>query len=231
MEDQKLFQKSLKFYEIINKKLEKKIFHCYENSSKVNVFLDDYVYYSLMLITFYEVTGEEKYLLSCEKIMLETWELFFDKKNSLLQKSPINKNDLFVNPIDINDGNIPNGNSVYLYVSQKLELILEKEDWKTKTQSLMQCFHSYINLHSIQMLSYLKYLDIAEKKITFTFFGNIKNLAELHKYVKKNYLNTATIIYKKSEKDYLLICKHKTCSLPIVNLSDLEKYLKNNPIY
>jgi len=231
LEDPELFKKSQKFYEIINKKLEKKIFHCYENSSKVNVFLDDYVYYSLMLITFYEVTGEEKYLLACEKIMLETWELFFDKKNSLLQKSPINKNDLFVNPIDINDGNIPNGNSVYLYVSQKLELILEKEDWKTKTQSLMQCFHSYINIHSIQMLSYLKYLDIAEEKITFTFFGNIKNLDELHRYVKKNYLNTATIIYKKSEKDYLLVCKNKTCSLPIGNLNDLEEYLKKNSIY
>ena len=34
--NKELFQKSLKFYEIINKKLEKKIFHCYENSSKVN---------------------------------------------------------------------------------------------------------------------------------------------------------------------------------------------------
>jgi len=48
-----------------------------------------------MLITFYEVTGEDKYLLACEKLMLETWELFFDKKNNLLQKNPINKNDLF----------------------------------------------------------------------------------------------------------------------------------------
>ena len=94
----------------------------------------------------------------------------------------------------------------------------------------MQCFHSYINLHSIQMLSYLKYLDIAEEKITFTFFGNIKNLIELHKYVKKNYLNTATIIYKKSEKDYLLVCKNKACSLPIENLKNLEEYLKKNSI-
>jgi hypothetical protein len=136
--------------------------------------------------------------------MLETWELFFDKKNSLLQKSQINKNDLFVNPIDINDGNIPNGNSIYLYVSQ--------------------------NLHSIQMPSYLKYLDMAEEKITFTFFGNIKNLDGLHKYVKKNYLNAATIIYKKGEKSYLLACKNKTCSLPIESLKDLEEHLKKNSI-
>ena len=49
-----------------------------------------------MLITFYEATGEEKYLFECEKKMLETWELFFDEKNKLLQKNPINKNDLFV---------------------------------------------------------------------------------------------------------------------------------------
>ena len=182
LENQTLFQKSLGVYEIISKKLEKKIFHCYDDENKVNVFLEDYAYYSLMLITFYEVTGDEKYLTVCEKIMLKAWELFFNKKNNLLQKSPINRNDLFVNPIDINDGNIPNGNSIYLFVSQKLELILEKNDWKSKTQSLMKCFHSYINIHSIQMLSYLKYLDIAEEKITFTFFGNTKNLIELHKY-------------------------------------------------
>ena len=81
LEDSELFKKSQKFYEIINKKLEKKIFHCYQSENKVTVFLEDHVYYCLMLITFYEVTGEDKYLLTCEKLMLETWELFFDKKN------------------------------------------------------------------------------------------------------------------------------------------------------
>ena len=101
LEDPELFEKCQKFYEIINKKLEKKIFHCYQSENKVNVFLDDHVYYCLMLITFYEVSGEDKYLLACKKLMLKTWELFFDKKNNLLQKNPINKNDLFVNPVDI----------------------------------------------------------------------------------------------------------------------------------
>tara|TARA_B100001123_G_scaffold445670_1_gene597860 strand:- start:46 stop:1995 length:1950 start_codon:yes stop_codon:yes gene_type:complete len=230
LDNYKFFTKSLEFYETINKKLDEKIFHCYKDDTKVNVFLEDYTYYSLMLITFYESTGEEKYLIACEKVMLKAWELFFDKKNNLLHKNPINKNDLFVNPIDINDGNIPNGNSIYMYISNKLELILGTEDWKAKTETLMKCFHSYINLHSIQMFSYLKYLDIAEQKITFTFFGNPKNINELYKYTKKNYLNSATFIYKKNEKDYLVVCKNKTCSLPLTKINELEEYTKKNNI-
>ena len=230
LEDPELFKKSQKFYEIINKKLEKKIFHCYQSENKVTVFLEDHVYYCLMLITFYEVAGEDKYLLACEKLMLETWELFFDKKNNLLQKNPINKNDLFVNPVDINDGNIPNGNSVYLFISQKLELILEKQDWKSKCQTLKESFHSHININSMQMFSYLKYLDISDEKISFTFFGDFKKIDDLHKIVKKNYLNIATIIYKKSEKNYLLVCKNQTCSLPIHNIEEFNEYIKKNSI-
>ena len=162
--------------------------------------------------------------------MLKTWELFFDKKNNLLQKNPINKNDLFVNPVDINDGNIPNGNSVYLFISQKLELILEKKEWKSKCKTLKEAFHSHININSMQMFSYLKYLDIADEKISFTFFGDFKKIDDLHKIVKKNYLNFATIIYKKNEKNYLLICKNQTCSLPIHNIEEFNEYTKKNSI-
>ena len=99
-----------------------------------------------------------------------------------------------------------------------------------KTESLMKCFHSYINLHSEQMFSYLKYLDIINEKITFTFFGNTQNIYNLYTYVKKNYLDSATIIYKKSEKDYLLVCKNKTCSLPITKLDELKNYTEKNNI-
>ena len=113
---------------------------------------------------------------------------------------------------------------------QNVYVTVEKEDWKTKTQLLTGCFHSYVNLHSTQMFSYLKNLDIAEEKITFTFFGNIKNINGLHNYIKKNYLTTSTILYKKNEIDYVLVCKNKTCSLPIKKLSDLEEYLKKNSI-
>ena len=52
----------------------------------------------------------------------------------------------------------------------------------------------HININSMQMFSYLKYLDISDEKISFTFFGDFKKIVDLHKIVKKNYLNFATII-------------------------------------
>ena len=82
----------------------------------------------------------------------------------------------------------------------------------------------------MQMFSYLKYLDISDEKISFTFFGDFKKIDDLHKIVKKNYLNFATIIYRKSEKNYLLICQNQTCSLPIHNIEEFNEYTKKNSI-
>ena len=53
--------------------------------------------------------------------------LFYDKKNKILQKNLIEKNDLFVPPSDVNDSNIPNGNSIFLLNCKKLEVITGEE--------------------------------------------------------------------------------------------------------
>ncbi len=41
--------------------------------------------------------------------MLKAWDLFYNDEYKLLQKNIVKNNDLFVNPIDISDNNIPNG--------------------------------------------------------------------------------------------------------------------------
>ena len=66
------------------------------------------------MITLYEVNADKKALEKSIKIMNDTWELFFNKETQLFQKNIIKDNDLFASPLDLNDSNIPNGNSVYL---------------------------------------------------------------------------------------------------------------------
>ena len=51
-------------------------------------------------------------------------------------------------------------------------------------------------------------------------------MSDLNKFVIKKFLNSTTIIYKKSDKNYLLVCKRQTCSLPIDNIDSLKEYLK-----
>ncbi|RZO49713.1 MAG: thioredoxin domain-containing protein [Candidatus Pelagibacterales bacterium] len=207
------------------------VYHCYKEKEGVKVFLDDYTYLTQLMINLYESTGEIKYLNDAKAMAEKTWNLFYDKNNKILQKNLTQENDLFVTPSDVNDSNIPNGNSIFLLNCKKLEIITTENKWKNMTNELIQSFHSYLNLQSTQMVSYIKNLDMCEESITFTFFGDINKNNNLHQYVKKNYLKSSTLIYKSDlSENYLVVCKNQTCSNKIKTLEDLKTVVKNYAI-
>jgi hypothetical protein len=222
---------SLLNYNLIKNLTKDEIYHCYKDKDGVKVFLDDYAYLAQLMINFYETTGEINYLDDAKQIVQQTWDLFYDKENKILQKNPIKQNDLFVPPLDINDSNIPNGNSVFLLNCKKLEAITNDTKWQGMTKELIQSFHSFLNLKSTQMVSYIKNLDMCEELTTFTFFGDIKKIKELQQFVKKNYLKSSTLIYKEDPKEnYLVVCKNQTCSNKIKSIEELKSVAKNYAI-
>ena len=223
---------SLSNYNLIKNLTKDEIYHCYKDKDGVKVFLDDYAYLAQLMINFYETTGEVNYLDDAKKIVQQTWDLFYDKENKILQKNPIKQNDLFVPPLDINDSNIPNGNSVFLLNCKKLEAITNDIKWQGMAKELIQSFHSFLNLKSTQMTSYIKNLDMCEELTTFTFFGDIKKIKELQQFVKKNYLKSSTLIYKEDPKEnYLVVCKKQTCSNKIKSVEELKSVAKNYAIW
>ena len=121
-DNEELKQNTLDSIKILEKYLSEKIFHCYQDT-EIDAFLEDYVYYASLLITIYELDGDVKYIEKAKDILIKTWEYFFDKKSGLMQKNKILDNDLFVQPVDLNDNNIPNGNSVYLSLCNKIYII------------------------------------------------------------------------------------------------------------
>ena len=223
---------SLSNYNLIKNLTKDEIYHCYKDKDGVKVFLDDYAYLAQLMINFYETTGEVNYLDDAKKIVQQTWDLFYDKENKILQKNPIKQNDLFVPPLDINDSNIPNGNSVFLLNCKKLEAITNDTKWQGMAKELTRSFHSFLNLKSTQMTSYIKNLDMCEELTTFTFFGDIKKIKELQQFVKKNYLKSSTLIYKEDPKEnYLVVCKNQTCSNKIKSVEELKSVAKNYAIW
>ncbi len=210
-------------FKIIKKLTENEIYHCYENKEGIKVFLEDYTYLSQLMINLYETSGKINYLNEAKEIMEKAWDLFYDKKNKILQKNPIVENDLFVPPSDINDHNIPNGNSIFLMNAKKLEVITGEDKWKNICKELSQSFHSFLNLQATQMISYLKNLDLCEESTTFTFFGDFKKLKNIQNYIKGKYLKSSTLIYKNNPNDsYLIVCKNQTCSNKIKTLEELK---------
>ena len=228
LDDQELYKKTIDSIDRINDKLKKNIFHCYnKKNEEIDVFLEDYVYYSLLLITMYEINNDKASLDKCEKKMEECWQLFFNKENNLLQKNILKSNDLFVQPIDIADSNVPNGNSIYLLICSKLKNITNNKLWNEKLDILSKSFHSYINYNFSQMFSYLKILDICAENITVTLHGKINE--KIKNEILKKFMGNVSIIYKESNDEFfIVICKNQTCSKKLKDLNEVNDYIKNN---
>ena len=226
LNDNKIKNIAISKFEILQEKLKNKFYHCYQNN-EVGVFLEDYVFYSKLLMTMYEIESDKKYLDKLIKIMNEVWEMFYDEKSKLLQKNQIKDNDLFVSPIDLNDNNIPNGNSIYLDICNKLYSITNERLWFDKSEVLKKSFHQILNSNFSQMFSFIKILDICNDTISFTFYGNQNELIEIKNRLLKEFLGRAVFIYKLEEnsKSGVVICKNQTCSNKISGINEINAYL------
>tara|TARA_Y100000590_G_scaffold74592_1_gene82346 strand:- start:202 stop:2154 length:1953 start_codon:yes stop_codon:yes gene_type:complete len=232
LNDEKILEKTKNKINILSNNLSDKIYHCYKkDDDQISVFLEDYAYYGLLLISLYEINNDKTALSKCINITNEAWNLFYNKTSGCLQKNQITTNDLFANPIDLSDNNIPNGNSIFLYVMNKLFNITTDNNLKNKIETLQKNFHSLINFNFTQMFSYIKILDICDDNITFTFHGSIERIKNIKDYILKNYFGRYSIIYKEDkENDFLIICKKQTCSKKLNNLDEVKKFLKDSSI-
>ena len=227
----KLKQKTLSEIDKIEKYLSENIFHCYQDT-EINAFLEDYVYYASLLITVYELDGEKKYIEKAKDILSKTWDYFFDKKSGLMQKNKILDNDLFVKPVDLNDNNIPNGNSIYLGLANKLYIITNDKVWFDKIDILKKSFHQVLNSNFAQMFSFVKTLDICNENISFTIYGNSNLDYDIKNYLQKKFITRATFKYLENEENEpkIVICQNQTCSNKLTNIKEIEDYLKENKI-
>ena len=228
LKDKNLLKNTKNKIDILFKKNSQRIFHCYDKKDEeIDVFLEDYCYLCLLLISNYEINGDIKSLKKCTDLINEAWELFFNEEIKLLQKNKIKNNDLFINPIDISDNNIPNGNSIFLLIINKLYDITEEDKWLNKCKILSQSFHSLINDNFSQMFSYLKILDMIEEKITITIHGRVNNYEELLFNVFNKFFGKASIIHKESTDNFfVIICKNQTCSKKLENIDEIKQYMR-----
>ena len=227
LNDEILYKKTISSINNIKDKLKNNIFHCYnKNKEEVDVFLEDYAYFSLLLISLYEINNDKASLEKSIEIMKEAWDIFYNKEHNLLQKNVLNNNDLFVNPIDFGDNNIPNGNSIYLFVCNKLRNITNDDYWAQKIETLSKTFNMYIGYNFSQMFSYLKILDICDENITISFHG--KTDENFKKEILKKFMGNASIIYKESsEQSFVVICKNKICSEKLNDSKQIDEYIRN----
>jgi len=145
----------LKIAETYCKNLEKIFFNkekLQHTTLKLEVFLEDYAYSIAMFLDLYDQTLIPNYLFKAKELCKETIELFYIKEKSIFQKNVVATNDLFHKPIDISDGNIPNGNSIMLLNFSRLRM-------KNEAVELSNSLNGYLNVYKSSMASAIKSID------------------------------------------------------------------------
>ena len=144
-----------KFYSNLKTKFDENNLH--HSYSKNHVFLEDYACYTSMLLDLYDATMDLTYKNKSLKVYSNTLDKFFDKEKKIFQKNLLSNNDLFLNPIDIGDSTIPNGNSIMLLNMVRLGKLDE-------AKILAQSLYGYLNIYNNYMTSSLKSLDYFSEK-------------------------------------------------------------------
>ena len=119
---------------------------------KSEVFLEDYAYSIAMFLDLYDQTLKPNYLFKAKELCKKVIELFYIKEKMIFQKNIIATNDLFHKPIEISDGNIPNGNSVMLLNFSRLKM-------KNEAKELSNSLNGYLNVYKSLMASAIKSID------------------------------------------------------------------------
>ena len=144
------------FYKIERKYLSKKIYHSY---SKDKVFIEDYAFLINSLNDLSDKTMNFKYKDLAKKISLEAIDKFYLVDKNIFQKNPKDNNDIFLNPIDIGDNTIPNGNAIMLINLTRLGMIKE-------AKKLSESLNGYLNIYKNYMMTAIRALD---------FFNNTRD--------------------------------------------------------
>ena len=105
-----------------------------------------------MFLDLYDQTLKPNYLFKAKKLCTKTIELFYVKEKSIFQKNIFATNDLFHKPIDISDGNIPNGDSVMLLNFSRLKM-------KNEGAELSNSLNGYLNVYKSLMVSSIKSIE------------------------------------------------------------------------
>ena len=144
------------FLKIENKYIKNKIHHSY---SKDTVFIEDYAFLINALNDLADKTLNFKYKDLAKKLSKEAIEKFYLKDKNIFQKNPKNNNDIFLNPVDIGDNTIPNGNAIMLINFVKIGMMDE-------AKKLAESLNGYLNIYKNHMMTAIRALD---------FFNNINS--------------------------------------------------------
>jgi uncharacterized protein YyaL (SSP411 family) len=111
----------------------------YKNGqARFNGYLEDYAAVADGLVELYEATFERRWLRDARWLADEMLRLFWDGEGELFYDTPADHEQLVARPRDFHDGASPSGNSLAAGVLLRLWLLLDRDDYRSIADSVLQ---------------------------------------------------------------------------------------------
>lgn len=213
--------------------------HSYKNGkSNINAYLEDYAFTIEAFIKLYEITFNESWLSLADKLCEICIEDF--SGDSVMFYFTSNKDrKLITRTLEIMDNVIPASNSTMAKNLFKLSELLEKPDYKTRSEKMLKSIQPQIKSHPG---SYSNWLDLM-MNYTHPFYevaitgSEAKNL---NKSLQEKYLPNIVIAGSTTEskvallknrykegKTLFYVCSHGKCDLPQTSVEKTIELIKH----
>ena len=212
--------------------------------SKLNGYLDDYAYMANASIDMFENTSDPKYLLFATNLANHLITHFWDASSNGFFFTSDNHEKLIMRPKNNYDLSMPSGNSVAAYVLLRLHYITQDKQFLEITKKIIESEAVAASGNPFAFGYLLNVLYLYYQKPTEITIINDKN-SELVSSLRKKFLPESIMVLVdnqnnldalskyaffsgkefQSDKTNVFVCKNFSCSLPLSDLSEIEKEL------
>ena len=214
------------------------------DESKLNGYLDDYAYMANASIDMFESTSDTKYLQFATNLANHLITHFWDDSTHGFFFTSDNHEKLIIRPKNNYDLSMPSGNSVAAHVLLRLHHIMQNKQFLEITTKIIEAHATAAAENPFAFGYLLNVLYLYHQKPTEITIINDKN-SELISALQKKFLpESIMIIIRDSDnlnslskytffsgkefqddKTSVFVCKNFSCSLPLSDLSEIEKEL------
>ncbi|MCC7430652.1 thioredoxin domain-containing protein [bacterium] len=216
-----------------------------DGKSHLNAYLEDYSIFGLALVELYSATGETKWLVEAEKLAKTMIDEFWDNDEKGFFFVGKNHEKLIVRTKDFYDNATPSGNSVALDFLLRLSTLTDNKTYKKNAAETLESIVLVAEKYPGSFGYVLLTTDFAiENPKEIVILGN-ENKEFLKALYSDFYPNKVVVLANNFTKDdekivpllegrtkidgktTAFVCKNFVCKLPVTDVKDFEKALKN----
>jgi uncharacterized protein YyaL (SSP411 family) len=228
-----------------------RLLHRYRaGESAIEGHLDDYAYTIQALLDLYQVTFNLGYLEQAHQLLGDMIRLFWDESGKSFYLTGHDADPLLLRPKETNDGAIPSGHSVAIYILLQMTQLTGQLDFRDMALDALTQLADDIS-HTPRQFAYAllaldRHLNAPQEIVLAGEFDTEESVA-IKQYLQSVYLPSATFSQRPSsdedaqavialmpysarqkpidERFTVFICENHVCKRPVFTLDDVKKIL------